>query len=59
MKELNKSLPRNIEKYHIEKSDNLIATVYKNISNNDLLLVKGSNSIGLGEVVRKLKNGLN
>ena len=59
MKELNKSLPTNIEKYHIEKSDNLIATVYKNISNNDLLLVKGSNSIGLGEVVRKLKNGLN
>ena len=55
MKELNDILPSNIEKYHEEEEENIIKTICKKISHDDLLLIKGSNSIGLGKIVTILK----
>ena len=55
MRELNKFLPANIEKYHMEKTDSLVKKILEKISNNDLILIKGSNSIGLGNVMKKIR----
>ena len=54
MKNLNKVLSSNIEKYHFEEVTKLEAEVKKKIKNGDGVLVKGSHSLQLYSLVKNI-----
>ena len=53
---INKKLKNKVPVTHFENVDLLIKQIYKIFINYDLILIKGSNSIGLNKIFEKIKN---
>ncbi len=53
---INKKLKNKVPVTHFENVDLLIKQIYKIFINYDLILIKGSNSIGLNKICEKIKN---
>ena len=53
-KRLNQDLSNSIQKYHYDDISDLEKELKKIINTNDILLVKGSNAVGLNTLVNKI-----
>ena len=53
-KKLNQELSNSIQKYHFDDISDLEKELKKIINTNDILLVKGSNAVGLNTLVKKI-----
>ena len=54
MKSLNKSLNKNLKKYHEDDLNEVFLSLKALVKNGDLILIKGSNSMNLKEIVIKM-----
>ena len=51
---INKNLPDNIKSFHYNDTTSLFDDLSQNIKENDVIMIKGSNSINLGEIIKKI-----
>ena len=54
-KALNENLPRKIKKYHYFSTQHVYERLIEEISDGDIVMIKGSNSINLSKICDKLK----
>lgn len=57
MKNLTNTLPPAMRAAHCDDKSGVIAALKTEINNNDVVLLKASNSVGLGTIIKKLKEG--
>ena len=55
MRALNNALPPSLKKYHAENIEKILLILKKNLSDTNLILLKGSNSMKLNQIVESLK----
>jgi len=58
MKNLRAALPENMLAPHCSDKSGVIAALKSTLQNNDVVLFKASNSVGLGITVKNIKEGV-
>ena len=59
MKKLNQSLSSNVEKKHFNKISDLEKELKNKLKSDDIILVKGSNSVGLKSLIKNIAGANN